>query len=146
MNTKEILSVEYLNKISLYLKDIINHLKKCDTCKNQLTISNNFISSLDNDEEHVMYSNSDNIEIMINDEADKVIEELFDSLENRYRNNLESVKSSEFVFYYGQLLSYKCGKINHNCVGSYIDSPDWIKNKKSTINPLNKKGNSFTPR
>ena len=23
--------------------------------------------------------------------------------------------------------------------GSYIDSPDWIKNKKSTINPINKK-------
>ena len=23
--------------------------------------------------------------------------------------------------------------------GSYIDSPDWIKNKKATINPTNKK-------
>ena len=39
----------------------------------QLTIANNFISSIDNDEEHAMYSKSDNIEIMINDEADKVI-------------------------------------------------------------------------
>ena len=25
--------------------------------------------------------------------------------------------------------------------GSYIDSPDWIKNKKATINPINKKYN-----
>ena len=30
---------------------------------------------------------SDNIEIMINDEADEIIEELLDSLKNRYENN-----------------------------------------------------------
>ena len=57
-----------------------------------------------------MHSKSDNTEIMINDEADKVIE-LFNSLGNRYQNNLES----------------------------YIDSLYWIKNKKARINPVNKK-------
>ena len=36
---------------------------------------------------------------------------------------------------------YKCHKINLNCGGSYIDSPDWIKNKKVTINSINKKDN-----
>ena len=80
---------EYLKKIRPYLKDIINNLKKPDTWKIQLTIANNFISSLNNDEERVMHSNNDNIEIMISDETDKVIEELFDSLKNRYQNNLE---------------------------------------------------------
>ena len=64
---------EYLNKIRPYLKDIINNLKKSDTWKIQLTIANNFISSLDNDEECVMHSKSDYIDIMINDEADEVI-------------------------------------------------------------------------
>ena len=64
---------EYLNKIRPYLKDIINNLKKSDTWKIQLTISNNFISSLHNDEERVMHSKSDNIKITINDEADEVI-------------------------------------------------------------------------
>ena len=49
----------------------------------QLTIANNFISSLDNNEERVMHSKSDNIEIIINDEANKVI----DSLKNRHQNN-----------------------------------------------------------
>ena len=39
-----------------------------------------------------MYSKSDNIEIMIHDEADEVLEELFDSLKNRYQNNSESMK------------------------------------------------------
>ena len=60
--------------------------------KIQLTIANNFISLIDNGEECVMHSKSDNIEIMINDEADEVIKELFDSLKNRYQNNLESMK------------------------------------------------------
>ena len=32
-------------------------------------------------------------------------------------------------------------KTNPNCGGSHIDSPDWIKSKKATINPINKKDN-----
>ena len=33
------------------------------------------------------------------------------------------------------LLHYKCHKRNRG--GSYIDSPDWIKNRKATINLVN---------
>ena len=36
---------------------------------------------------------------MINDEADEVIKKMFDSLKNRYQNNLESIKGSEFFFW-----------------------------------------------
>ena len=54
------------------MKDI-NNLTKSDTWKIQLTIANNFFSSIDNDEERVMHSKKDNIEIMINDKVDKVI-------------------------------------------------------------------------
>ena len=38
-----------------------------------------------------MHSKSGSIEILINDEADEVIEEFFDSLKNRYQNNLKSI-------------------------------------------------------
>ena len=38
-------------------------------------------------------------------------------------------------------LFYKCHKINSNHGGSYTGSSDWIKNKKATINPVNKKDN-----
>ena len=55
------------------LQDVINNLKKSVTWKIQLTIANSFISSIDNDEDPVMYLKSDNIEIIINDEADEVI-------------------------------------------------------------------------
>ena len=34
---------EYLNKIRLYLKDIVNNLKKIDTWEIQLTVPTNFV-------------------------------------------------------------------------------------------------------
>ena len=74
---KTLSAEEYLNKIRPYLKDIINNIKKSDSWKIQLTITNNLISSIDNDEENRMHSKIDNIEIMINDEANEVIEKLF---------------------------------------------------------------------
>ena len=57
-----------------------------------------------------MHSKSDNIQIMINDEIGEVIKETFDSLKNRYQNNLESLKGSGFVFDYVHFLYYKCHK------------------------------------
>ena len=56
---------EYLNKTIPFLKDIINNPKKSETWKIQLTIAYSFISSIENDEECVMHTKSDNIEIMI---------------------------------------------------------------------------------
>ena len=70
---KTLSAEEYLNKIESYLKDIINDLKKFDMWKIQLTITVRFFFSVDNkDEEREMDSKTDNIEIMVNDEADEV--------------------------------------------------------------------------
>ena len=44
-------------------------------------------------------------------------------------------------FDYIQLLYYKCHKISFSYGGLHIDSPYWIKNKRATINPINKKDN-----
>ena len=89
---------EYLNKIRPYLKDVINNLKKSDAWEIQLTMAINVISSKnDNNQERLMHSKRDNIEIKINHEADEVIKEFFESLKNRYQNNLQLMKGSEFV-------------------------------------------------
>ena len=78
-----------------------------------------------------MHSKTDIIKIMMNDEADEVIEELFESLKKRYQNKLEeSMKGSEFVFDYVHLLYFKCHKINPIYCGSYIDFPDWMKKQQ----------------
>ena len=45
----------------------MNDLKKSDIWGIWLTMALNFISSKDNDEECIMHSKSDNIEIMVND-------------------------------------------------------------------------------
>ena len=52
------------NKPEPYLKDIINNFQKSGTWKDQLTRAVNFISSKDNDEEQVIHSKIDSIEIM----------------------------------------------------------------------------------
>ena len=75
-----------------------------------------------------MQSKRDNIEIMVIDETDEVIEELFES---PLQNNLKKVKkSNDFVFDYVRLLSYECHEINPNHDCSYKDSPNCIKKKK----------------
>ena len=89
-----------------------------------MTRVNNFISLVDHDEEDIMYSKSDNTEIMMNSEADVVIKELFDSLKNRYQINLESMKGSELAFNFVYLLYHRYHIVNENWDGSYKDSPD----------------------
>ena len=69
---------EYLDEIRPYLRDVVNDVKQSDTWKIQLAISINFISSKDiNNEECIMHSKSDNIEILISDEADEAIIKTF---------------------------------------------------------------------
>ena len=94
----------------------------------------NFISSKDdNDEEPKTHFKINVVEIMINDIAGEVIKKIFELLKKIYQNNLEeSIKDSEFVFDYVYLLNYKCHKTNPNRGRSYADSPNWIKNKKSS--------------
>ena len=48
---------------------------------------------------------------------------------------------SGFTFHCVHLLYCKCHKINFWWNGSYIDSSDWIKNKKAKINHVNKRDN-----
>ena len=47
------------------------------------------MSSKDTDEECLMHSKCDNIEIMVNDKKYEVIEELFESRLSRYQFSLE---------------------------------------------------------
>ena len=51
------------------------------------------------------------------------------------------MKCSEFVIDHVCLMYCKCHKINWNHGESYIDYLDWIKNKKATVNLINKKHN-----
>ena len=87
---------------------------------------------------------SDNIEIIIGNETDDIINELFKSFLQRYQEKLEeSMKGSEFVFNSVDLLYYHLHEISLKRGESYIDSPEWLKNKGATINPKNKDNECF---
>ena len=58
-----------------------------------------FTSSKDSDEICTMHTKSNNIEIMMGNETDEIIEDLFESLLQNYQEGLEEKKrESEFVF------------------------------------------------
>ena len=83
-----------------------------------------FVSSLDTNEFRIMYTQSDNVEILIGTETDDIINELFKSFFKKYQEGLETkMKGSEFVFGSIDLLYYRLHKISLIRGGSYIDSP-----------------------
>ena len=87
------------------------------------------------DEMRIMHTRRNNIEIMIDDDNDDIIEELFRSF---YEENLQNkMRGSDFEFDGVNFLYYDFNKISLNRGGSYIDSTKWLKDKKSTINPKN---------
>ena len=111
----------------------------------QLTIEVNFISlKPGSDETRIMYTRSNNIEIMFGDDNDDIIEQIFESLLKKYEENLQNkMRGSEFEFDSVNFLYYDFNKTSINRGGSYIDSPKWLKDKKSTINPKNNDDKCF---
>ena len=111
----------------------------------QLTIEVNFVSlKPGSDETRIMYTRSDNVEIMIDDDNDDIIEQLFESLLQKYEENLQNkIRGSEFDFDGVNFLYYDFNKTSINRGESYINSPKWLKDKKSTINPINNNDKCF---
>ena len=154
---------EYLDMIRPYLSDLINDNKtpkilrvhtrnevidyetQYGERKIELAMWINFIFSKDCDKIRNMHTKSNNIEIIMGSETNDIIEELCESLLQKYQEWLEeSMRGSEFIFDSVDLLHYNLQKISLNRKGSsYIDSPKWLKNKKATINPKNNDNNCF---
>ena len=137
--------IEYLSIIEKYLRELIEKYKLIGEWKVQLIAEINFISlKPGSDETHIMHTRSDNIEIIIGDDNDDIIEELFKSFLQRYEENLqEKMRGLDFEFDGVNFLYYDFNKISLNRGGSYIDSPKWLKDKKSTINPNNNEYKCF---
>ena len=75
----------------------------------------NFFPSNDSEETRTMSTKTDNIEIMMSNETDEIIEELFESLLQRFQEGLEeSMTGTEFIFDSVNVLRYKLLKIKLN--------------------------------
>ena len=129
---------EYLALIEQYLRKLTNYYKNKGEWKLQLTAKINFISlKPGSDETRVMHTKSDNEETMNGSDTNEIIKGLFESFLQKYENLQEKMKGSDFEFNGADFLNYDFNKISTSRGGSYIDSPKWLKNKKSTINPKN---------
>ena len=136
---------EYLNLIEKYLRKLLEEYKQKREWKAQLTIEVNFISlKSGSDETRIMHTISDNIEIMFGDDNDDNIEQLFESLLKKYEENLQNkMRGAEFEFDSVNFLYYDFDKTSINRGRLYIDSPKWLKDKKSTTNPKNNDDKCF---
>ena len=86
-----------------------------------------------------MYVRSDNEEFMSGDDTDEIIKLLFQSFILRYEESLQNkMKGSDFEFDGINFLYYDFNKTSIYRGGTYIDSPKWLRDKRSTINPKNK--------
>ena len=99
----------------------------------------NFISlKSGSDETRIMHTRSDNEEFMNGSDTDEIIKGIFESFLQKYEDNLQNkTRGSDFEFDGVNFLYYDFNKISLNRDGSYIDSPKWLKDKKSTRNPKN---------
>ena len=121
------------------MKKLINQYKKEDEWKIQLIAEINFISlKPGSDETRVMYTRSDNEEFMNGDNTNEIIKSVFESFLQRFEENLqEKMRRSDFEFDGINFFNYNFNKTSVYRGGSYTDSPKWLKDKKSAINPEN---------
>ena len=104
----------------------------------------NFISSKDSDETRTMHTKSNNVEIMMGSETNKIMEEVFASFLQKYQEGLEeSMRGSDFVYDSIDVLYHSLNKVNLSRGRSYIDSSKWLKNKKAIVSPKNKDDKCF---
>ena len=126
-----------------YLRDIINDHKairnESKEWKIQITMHVNVISFKDIGEIRASFVRSGNEEIRLGNEIDGIIEELFKSFLNNYQDEeIVLRKGSDSMFESVDLLSYSVHKISLKRGKSYIKSPEWVLNKRATVNPKNK--------
>ena len=148
IKTKKLSIEQYLDVIKPYLSDLINDHKAIETSSNewkiQINMHINFVSSNDTGEIRTIFVWSDNEEIRLGNETDDIIKRLINSFLNNYQKEEIILRNgSNFVFESVDLLSYHIHKTSLKRGSSYIKSPEWILNKKATINPKNEDNRCF---
>ena len=102
--------------------------------KIQLTMQIIFVSSLDTNEIHTVHTKSGNVEIMSGTETSDAIKELFNFFLRRYQEGLErKMKGTNYIVQRVDLLEYHLHKISLKRGSSSINSPEWLKNKRATM-------------
>ena len=75
--------------------------------------------------------------IMEGSDLEEVLDEMRTSLMRQYERIINTMEASDFVFIRVVEMTYHCHRVDLNRGGSYIELPEWVKNKKCCINPKN---------
>ena len=104
----------------------------------------NFVSPNDTGETRTIFVWSDNEEIRSGNETDDIIKRFLDPFLNNYQKEETLLRNgSGFVFENVDLLSYHVRKTSLKRGKSCIKSPEWLINKRATVNPKNKDNKCF---
>ena len=112
------------------MKQIIQQKIQIDIGFNMIQISNNCRIT--------HFSRSDNEIYRPSSNTNKLLRQLITSLYERFEDDLElSQEISSFVYESVEECNIHFHKIDLRRGASFIDTPDWLKPKKATINPQN---------
>ena len=126
----------YLDKIIPYLKMLIDENKVYEQ-NIQLDLGFNMVHISDS-RKITYFSCSDNIICMPSTNANEIVNRLLTSLHKKFDDDLVlSRESSSFVYESVEECNIHFHKIDLRRGSSFIDTPEWLKNKKATINPQN---------
>ena len=92
----------------------------------------------------IMHVRSDSEEFMSGDDTIEIIKLLFQSFIQRFEESLQNkMEGSDFEFDGINFLYYDFNKASIYREGTYMDSPKWLKDNRSTINPKSKDNKCF---
>ena len=136
---------QYLYMIMPYLTELINERKNNNNeYKIQLSMGVNLMCVTDKDKTRTFHVKSNNEEIRLGNDISDIIKKLIESFLSKYQKEEQILRNgSNYIFesvdvwdIYFHNIKLKRGK-------SYIQSPEWILNKRAKINPKNKDNKCF---
>ena len=123
----------------MIMPELVDLINKKDNNKKkqkiQLSMRVNFMCITDKEKTRTFYVNSDNEKIRSSDDTNN-INKIFESFLSNYQKEEQILRnSSNYTFESIDMLGIHFHDIKLKRDSSYIKSPDWILNKKATINP-----------
>ena len=139
------LSVEqYLHRTRHHIFKVIEEMVRRDNSwKIQLNVVILFRKRDGSDETEKPIWSSPPHTVMEGTDMEEVLDEMRTYLLQQYEMISNTMESSDYVFIRVVEMTYHCHRVDLNRGGSYIELPEWVKNKKCCINPKNEDDECF---
>ena len=137
-NNKKLSFNEYMDIVKPYIMTLLNDTNKQQTRKIQLDTRITTENIFNRGDERKFIVRSDNTVLTYTDDTTESVENLIKYLGEHYEEQiLVSREGSNFRYSNNDSLNIHIHEIQLTRGGSYIETPNWIKPKKATINRKN---------